>query len=482
MMKIKIEDMHAVKRRGQVDPVWWIENVLGDTLWETQKQIIESVALNRETSVKSCHAAGKSFIASRVALWFLYNFSPSIVITTAPTDRQVRGILWKEITSAHSRSKVPLGGDVMTKQIKVASDWFAWGFTAPDYDPDRFQGFHSQNTLVVVDEAAGVSAKIYEAIASILSGENSKLLSIGNPTDEHGDFGKSFKRAPTGKFTISAFDTPNLSAFGITEDDFTEDTWQDKIDAPLPRPYLITPHFVHDAFSKWGSSSPFWSIRILAQFPSSSSDALISWHLIERAQREQHVEGVITLGVDVARFGSDETIIAAKSGNRAVVLDAWQGLDTMQTTGRIKRVVDRVNPIATNVDVIGVGSGVVDRLLEIGVHVNGINVGEGAVESNKFANKRAEIFWNLREAFEAGEVSLDQNDEETANQLGGLRYKVTSKGKIQIESKDEMRRRGMSSPDRADAIALAFNLSHRREIPELDWSSSSMQRPSPWSL
>ena len=302
-MKIEQDEAIDLAQRGKTDPVWWIENVLGDRLWEKQKQVVRSVVDNRETSVKSCHAAGKSFMASRVALWFLYNHAPSIVITTAPTDRQVRGILWKEIAAAHTRALVPLGGEVITKQIKIAPDWFAWGFTAPDYDPDRFQGFHSESVLVVVDEAAGVSAKIYEAIASILSGEHCRLLNIENPTDETGDIGRSFKRASTSKFTISAFDTPNLSAFDITPEDITEGKWKEKITGDLPCPYLITPQFVSESIERWGGGSPFWESRILANFPSAATDSLIPWALIERAQREPMIDGAILLGVDVARFG-----------------------------------------------------------------------------------------------------------------------------------------------------------------------------------
>lgn len=481
-MKIEQDEAIDLAQRGKTDPVWWIENVLGDRLWEKQKQVVRSVVDNRETSVKSCHAAGKSFMASRVALWFLYNHAPSIVITTAPTDRQVRGILWKEIAAAHTRALVPLGGEVITKQIKIAPDWFAWGFTAPDYDPDRFQGFHSESVLVVVDEAAGVSAKIYEAIASILSGEHCRLLNIGNPTDETGDFGRSFKRASTSKFTISAFDTPNLSAFDITPEDITEGKWEEKITGDLPCPYLITPQFVSESIERWGGASPFWESRILANFPSAATDSLIPWSLIERAQREPMIDGAILLGVDVARFGGDESVIVAKCGNGATVIDSWQGLDTMQTTGRIKQAIDRLNPISVGVDVIGVGGGVVDRLLEIGCGVKGVNVGEGSSDTEKFVNLRAEIFWGLREMFEQGTIALDPNDEEMATQLSSIRYKITSKGKIQIESKDDMKKRGVGSPDRADALAIACSMAHRYEFTPLDLSSDINTRSSPWSM
>ncbi len=132
----------AVLQRSQQEPEWWVSNILGNSLWHTQQEILNSVKNNQETVVASCHGAGKSFTAANVALWYLFNHKPSVVITTAPTDRQVRGILWKEIRLAHSRARVPLGGKLLTQELKLDTNWWAWGFTAPEYDPDRFQGFH----------------------------------------------------------------------------------------------------------------------------------------------------------------------------------------------------------------------------------------------------------------------------------------------------------------------------------------------------
>ena len=167
--KIDPKDALEIKERAVKDPVWWINNVLGDTLWDKQVEIIESVRDNRTTTVKSCHAIGKSFSASRVGLWYLYTHQPSIVLTTAPTARQVRGILWKEIRTCFQRSRFPLGGTCLTQELKLDTNWFMWGFTAPDYDPDRFQGFHEINLLVIADESSGVSDEIFEGIDGVLT-------------------------------------------------------------------------------------------------------------------------------------------------------------------------------------------------------------------------------------------------------------------------------------------------------------------------
>ena len=130
---------NTLATRGANDPVWWVENILGDSPWQTQKDILEALVHNREVNVRSCHSAGKSWVASRAALWFLFNHPDSLVITTAPTARQVRGILWKEIRTAHSHSLFPLGGEPSTTALRISPSWMAIGFTAAEHDPDRLQ-------------------------------------------------------------------------------------------------------------------------------------------------------------------------------------------------------------------------------------------------------------------------------------------------------------------------------------------------------
>src|SRR3990172_3550101 len=254
--------------RSLKEPEWFVQNVLGGDPWQIQIGILQAIRDYPEVAVKSCHSAGKSWLAAQAVMWFLLTHKPCIVITTAPTDRQVRGILWKEIRLAYKRSKVPIGGQLLTQELRLSDDWWAWGFTAPDWDPDRFQGFHEENVMVVIDEAAGVSTQIYDAIDAVLSSESVRKLEIGNPTDDSGGFGKSFKSADIKKFTISAFDTPNFTHFGITEVDIIDGSWEDKIEGRvLPYPSLVTPAWVARRAKRWGLESPMYRSRVLAEFP-----------------------------------------------------------------------------------------------------------------------------------------------------------------------------------------------------------------------
>jgi phage terminase large subunit len=129
--------------RSKADPVWWVKEFLGVTLWQKQCDIAESVRDNKRTSVRSCHGAGKTFDAAMLVLWFLLCHPGARVITTAPTFRQVEKVLWQEIRKAHKAAKIPLGGDMTLTQFKIDDGWFAFGFSTDD--PDSMQGQHAKS-------------------------------------------------------------------------------------------------------------------------------------------------------------------------------------------------------------------------------------------------------------------------------------------------------------------------------------------------
>jgi hypothetical protein len=467
-------------RQAKEDPVWWVEHVLGDEPWPKQADILRALVDNREVNVRSCHSAGKSWVASRAALWFLFNHPRSLVITTAPTARQVRGIIWREIATAHARARVPLGGELSTMALRISEDWLALGFTAADHDPDRFQGFHAKSTLVIIDEACGVSEQIDTAVDSILSGDHCRLLRIGNPTDAQTPFGRAFAKQQGARFKISAFDCPNFTAFGIQPANLAD--WRAlQGHKPLPYPQLVNPEWVDLKRRQWGEGSPLWQARIAAEFPEDGETVLIPLRLIEAAQgAELKPEGRNIWGVDVARMGSDETVIMARNGPVARQLAAFRKLDTMQVAGRIAQLYAcaEAQPEAINVDEIGIGAGVLDRLVELGLPAVGVNVGSRPVDPERFANLRAEIFWTLRERAEAGDLDIE-DDEELAGQLSAQRYKITSAGKVQLESKTEQ----TESPDRADALALAF-VAGRPDITRTETITfgDDLLQASPWAM
>jgi hypothetical protein len=437
-MKMSRTQAKKILDRARQDPVFFVRQVLGGDPWEKQEEILEAVRDHKRVAVRACHGVGKTKVAAWVALWFLYTHPNSKVITTAPTWHQVENLLWREIHAAHAASRIPLGGKVLQTQIELGKQWFALGLSTDK--PERFQGFHAEDILLIVDEASGVEQYIFDAAEGFLTSTGAKLLLIGNPTQLSGEFYNAFRSPLYHKIHISAFDSPNLKAGKIV------------------RPYLVTPEWVEDKRLKWGETSPLWYSRVLGEFPEQGDDTLIPLAWIEAAQQRWHTEqdgGPIELGVDVARYGSDSTVIVVRRGNKASIVAQVYGQNTMEITGRVIDALRQTGASVAKVDEIGIGAGVVDRLREQRYPVQGMNTSETAYDKERFANKRAEWYWGLRERFQSGDIAIPPDDE-LASQLASLKYKFDSRGRIQIESKEDMRKRGLPSPDKADALMLAF--------------------------
>lgn len=453
----------AVLERARRDPTWFARHVLGCEPWEMQARILESVRDHKYTSVRSCHAAGKSFIAARTAIWFLNAYSPSIVITTAPTERQVRGILWKEIRVAHAGARVPLGGRVIQQEYKVADDRFALGFTAPDWDPERFSGWHSQHILVIVDEASGVKREIQESIDGVLSGGYARKLEIGNPVDPTSEFAKSFRSPRTSKIKISAFDTPNFTARGIGRAQIEDGSWERMARGPAPAPHLVSPEWVADVTAKYGWDNPYVVSRVLAEFPEAGERNVFPLSLIEAAmERELEPSGPVEVVCDVARYGSNESVIGVRRG--AVLRLDWvsKSNDAMELVGEIIRSARACGAKTIKVDEEGMGGPVLDRLREVcgpSVRVVGMRAGlppDGPEAQERFLNRRAQWAFALRDRMLEGTVDLPR-DETLLAQMSGVEWTPDSRGRTKLVSKKDS---AVPSPDRYDVAAMAFAGDH----------------------
>lgn len=435
--------------RGQRDPNWFIEHVLGDRAWGKQREIAESVRDNARTAVPSCHASGKSWCAARIALWFLYCFPDSIVATTAPTFRQVQKITWQEIRKAYTGARYPLGGTLLQTEIKVDDGWFAFGFSTDD--PNAFQGLHSATgyVLVILDESAGVSPEIWQASDGVLAGQHSRLLSIGNPTEASGPFFNECRAKGTTVISISAYDTPNVQAGG---------------DVKIPG--LVTAEWVKDKEERWGVTSPLFVSRVKGEFPDAGADAVFPLAMIRAAQaRELEPSAPHLLGADLGA-GGDETVVVERHGPVLKIIHTSQYSNTMETVGVLGRLLDETEAAGLNLDNCGLGLPLLHRLRELqqsgelgdhasGAGIEGVNVGLPAYDNELYTNRRAELCWSLRERLEQGEVQLP-DDEELVNQMTSIRWGPDSRGRIKIESKEDMKKRGVPSPDRLDAIIIAL--------------------------
>lgn len=440
------------KTRGRrssylTNPQAWAEDKVKAFLWSKQREIVQSVVFNRRTLVQSCHGPGKSYIAGVLAGWWIDTHPPgeAVVVTTAPTYKQVHGILWEEIRKQHKIGDLP-GRVLMTDQWYIGESLVGEGRKPADHDADGFQGTHRRFVLVIIDEACGVPEVLFTGAESITTNEHCRIVAIGNPDNPTTPFAEASKQdSGWNVIKISVFDTPNFTGEQIPErlvDLLPSVQWQ------------------LDRLKKWGIDSPFYKSKVLGEFPDSAEDTLIPLSWIVAAQNreiEPRLGEVSKLGVDVARYGTDRSVIYHHHGGRIRLMSDKNGESTTVTTGRAIAVWQEVRATDINVDGVGVGAGVVDNLADMGYPVNDMQAGGGSRFPKKFLNARAEWYWNLRGMFERGEVDLDPDDSEVASQLSSLRYVFTRRGQIQIESKDDMRKRGMPSPDRADGVMLAVN-------------------------
>lgn len=440
----------------QKSPRFFVEDFMGDSIWSGQERIMNSVRDHFETCARSCHGIGKTFIGSRTALWFLNAFENSIVITTAPTFRQVEKMMWKEMRDAMNKSNVKLVGKILkTPNLRVDEKWYAMGLSTKD--PNAFQGFHAVHILIIADEASGIPEKIFDAIDGVTTSAGAKILLLGNPTNPLGRFAKSFKDPTTGKIHISAWDTPNFQINGI-KDGKTLLALGDsgKLQTiPVPYPYLITPMWAYRRAKQWGINSPMWQARVEGNFPEDADDVLIPLYKVEAAMSEERrltVPKVLDqrfTGVDVARFGDDKTVYATRYGLWFDDLIATAKRDTRETFSKIK-ILKRFPYF---IDDIGVGGGVTDSTKEAKIPAYGINVQNTAKDKATFANLKSELAWRCRELID--EISLPY-DEELMSQLSNIKFKYVN-GRIAVEQKDETKKRSNGqSPDKADAVFLAL--------------------------
>jgi hypothetical protein len=436
------------------DPCGWVGDRLGETLWSKQQEIMESVRDNRYTAVQSAHDTGKSYDASRLVAWWLdvHPVGEAFAVTTAPTQPQVNAILWREIRAAHRKGGLP-------GRITLDAHWYmghdelvAYGRKPMDYaDANQamqaFQGIHARYVLVILDEACGIPKWLYDATDSLATNENSRVLAIGNPDDPASQF-ERVCRPGSGwhQIAISAFDTPAY-------------TGEDVPEALLEM--LVSKTWVEERKKRWGQQSPLYQSKVLGQFPDVSDDTLIQPKWIREAQ-ERDLSGTMIkdigqFGGDVARMGSDETCVARKRGQHVRIVYGAHKQSTTETSGAFGNLIREVKlqaPMAVDAD--GLGAGVYDNLAEDDLPVSEFHGGASPIDGERFKNLRAERYWALREAFEAGEVDIDPDDDQLASQLSSMKWKLDRKGRIQIESKEDMRKRGMPSPDRADAVMMAW--------------------------
>jgi hypothetical protein len=434
----------------------WVRTRLHEHVVSYQETIMDSVRDNGRTAVKSAHAIGKSHIASRAVGWWLdtHPIDDVFVVTTAPSTNQVKAILWRYIKVVRQKGRMPgyiTEGD--TPEWKWDGTLVAYGRKPQDLRNQEeaataFQGIHAKYVLVLLDEAGGVPKWLWTAIDTLLTSPTNRVLAIGNPDDPSSEFERVCRPGSGWNvITISAFETPAFTG---------ESCPQEVLDR------LVSPEWVEYVRGAWGEGSPLYISKVLAEFPEVSEETLLYPSWVRAAQDRDLSPNAIkepgVFGLDVARSGTNETVCYR---NRAGMIRLeWRALkqDTMVTSGRMAQVFNATLGYApAHVDTVGIGGGVYDRLREQGFPVIAFVASERPTTAHaqvRFVNRRAEQWWTFREGLEQGFYDLppDGEDDLLISQLLSIKYRIRSDGRIIIESKDDMEKRGLPSPDRADAV------------------------------
>jgi len=420
--------------------------VFGVTPDADQAQLLQWVCDGeRRVSWRSGHGVGKTTGLSLViAAHFLTRF-PQRTACTAPTEKQLFGVLASDVKALLKRLPLVLAEliDIQVETIRLRAapeeSYISFATSRPE-TPEALAGIHSVNTLLVPDEASGVHDAIFEAASGSMSGHNASTVMAGNPVRTSGLF----------------FDTHHK----------LRGSWKTLHTSCVGHP-RISPDFIEDMKARYGEDSNAFRVRVLGEFPKADDDTIIPYELVELALRRD-VSAAPTApliwGVDCARFGRDKSALAQRKGNVLLSpVEEWGGLDTMQLAGRIKARWDGLmpseRPTEINVDVIGIGAGVVDRLRELNLPVRGINVSETAGSEEQYGNLRSELWFKGKEWFNQRNCSI-AGDEALLGELVPQKYRYRSNGKLEAFSKDEMRKLGEASPNKADAFLLTLASDH----------------------
>lgn len=491
-IKIKYRNQLETKLREkyQSDPVGWIEERAKGFTWSKVRQIAESVRDNRRTAVPSAHEIGKSWIAARIAAWWIAVHPPgsAFVVTTAPTSKQVKVVLWKEIRRAYLTAK--LNGRLNQTEWWLNGEMVAMGRKPNDYDPTAFQGIHAKYVLVIVDEGCGVPENIYLAANSLIANQYGRILVIGNPDDPDSHFAKVCRPGSGWNvIPVSAFDTPN----------FTGEYAPQEV-----KDVLVGPIFVEEMKRDVGEESNVYISKVLGQFPENAADGVVLLSWVRRCQQndiggntdltQEEIQDLlladvmrsspVELGIDVGA-GGDETSIRERRGKYAFRMWEAKTPEAEQAYALAVRAIIETKAERVKIDTIGIGWGLIamlrmavqrslierkpwyDVVLDEEILITSIksvddiipvDVGKASTDPTRFPRLRDQMWWEVgRELSTSGGWDLTFVDDVTIHQLTRPTWKPDLANRHKVESKlDMMKRTGENSPNRADALLHAF--------------------------
>jgi hypothetical protein len=491
------------------DPTGFVEQVLGETLWSLPRKILGAIPVSKRVAVPSCFASSKTWSAARAALWYAYTrpVGTTLVVTIAPQWRQVIRQLWPEVRNAHSHAGLP--GTVDATQLKLAAadgteHVVAYGLSAPPWREAAVQGIHKANLLLIVDEAGGIGHVIGRNLRAMLTGDSTHMLAIGNPpTDDEASWFEGLCTAPDVRvIPIRASDTPNLSGERAPRCR----SCPDEVPAHSLATHLVDRAWVDDTIREHGEDSNYVQAKVHARFPKGGPSRVIPSAWVDAAADADEPGGDeyvrltdldlpdetepwmvkrgawVRLGVDVAADGGDELAISRSVGDLVTVQHVSSGAansHAMTVAGTVLTEIRRAEAVAAalgsktqvrvKIDGIGVGwgvSGVLQAWGSEGMHTAEIvtvvvseEVGRDPDSATMRPYRKRDEMWLAMRALvqpgRNGEARLRLRvDTRTLAQLRSPQLSHNSQGFAVVEGKDNLRKRGLSSPDRGESVLL----------------------------
>lgn len=442
----------ALSNKIKTDPAWYCRKVLHQAPWHKQEEMIKKIFKSRRVEARGSVGSTKTFGAAMAVLCWLAAFPrDGRVFSLAPSFRQVDTNLWgyvQMLVRTAENAGTPLGCNPIKKMpyLEFGPGWYYKGFSTKD--PTNVHGIHGSNDLVILDDAHGLPMQITDELENMMAGGNTHLLMLYNPV-------------------VTSGETYDCNHKNKDLWDHVKISYWDLVQARKKGHVLagaLQEHAVNTWHQKYGKTSSFCLSKVDAEYPKQAADTLLPMDWIEQAMmREVPIGGKRTVGCDVAWTGDDDSIIAPMTGRQVHSLEEYHGQDPMQIADSLDVHLVQEN-VTGYVDSIGIGAGVYSREAQRGRQVHAINVAEkaegqweGKEASDHFLNLRAQIAWNLRMALDPSgpEPIALPNDLEMQAQMSGIKYKINNAGKVQLQSKEDMKKALGYSPDKFDAIALA---------------------------
>lgn len=420
-------DWGAGDLEGETGPDDWQADILrliGD------KTLTVSEALR--IAVASGHGIGKTALIAWIILWFISTRPKCAGVVTANTRNQLVQKTWRELNLWRGRAIHGHWFEWSATKICYRGEpdtWFISAVPWSEHNSEAFAGLHAEHVLVVFDEGSAVADTIWEVAEGAMTTPGALWVVFGNPTRHSGRFRECFAR-------------------------FRHRWHTRQIDSRTAK--MANQKQIQQWVDDYGEDSDFVKVRVRGEFPSASSTQFIGVDTVDAAvlRRDNVIDSPRVMGVDVARFGDDQSVILLRTGNTVSLIRRYRGLPIDQFAGHVAQAINEFKPDAVFVDGIGVGGGVVDILRGNKFKVDDVVSSASPLDGRKYANLRAEMWGNMREWLT--KYGCLPDDRELRDDLIALEYGFNNAGAIQLEKKEDVKARGYASPDVADALAMTF--------------------------